>query len=274
MTTDDDSGLVALQHLGAEEKAKRSASFGAVASTYQRYRPGPPPASVDWYLPEQVEHVVDLGAGTGALTRLLVERADRVTAIEPDDRMGAVLAEQLPGVEALDGTGERLPLGDRCADAVLASSSWHWMDVEPTLREVRRVLKPHGFLGALWSGPDPEGTFVSQARLLISQNSDPGEGIASFLGDTIRPISTLEVPPGLGFAQPECKTFSWAMALTADELIGLLATFSWVIGLAEEDRQALFTRARQLLQEFLGVVGDVTVDVDFRCDAWRTRRQE
>lgn len=54
------------------------------------------------------------------------------------------------------------------------------------------------------------------------------------------------------------------MGLTADELIGLLATFSWVINLAHDEREALFTEARRLLKEFLGVEGDVTVDVDFR----------
>jgi SAM-dependent methyltransferase len=269
VATDDENGPVALQHLDAGEKARRSGSFGAVASTYQRYRPGPPPASVDWFLPERVEHVVDLGAGTGALTGLLLDRADQVSAVEPDDRMRAVLTQELPSVDALEGSGERLPLIDGCADAVLASSSWHWMDVEATLVEVRRVLKPRGFLGVLWSGPDPEGVFVARARDLIAQNVGSGGGLSSFLSDSTRPTPTLEIRPGLGFAQPERKTFEWVMALTAEELIGLLATFSWVINLSEGERHSLFTQARSLLSEFLGVEGDLTVDVDFRCDAWR-----
>ncbi len=270
MTTGSENDPVALQHLAEEDKAKRSRSFGAVASTYQRYRPGPPSVSVDWYLPERVDHVVDLGAGTGALTRLVLDRADHVSAIEPDDRMRAVLAEELPNVEALKGSGERMPLSDHCADAVLASSSWHWMDVERTLLEVRRVLKPRGFLGALWSGPNPEGTFVTQARELIVQNVSADEEMSSFLSDSNRPTSKLEIPPGVGFAQPERQTFTWLMALTADELVGLLATFAWVINLGDEERQSLFVQARHLLREFLGVEGEVTVDVDFRCDAWRT----
>lgn len=258
------------QHLDAEEKSRRSTSFGAVASTYKRFRPGPPQSAINWYLPDRVGHVVDLGAGTGALTRLLLGRADHVSAVEPDDRMRAVLAEELPGVDAIKGTGEDLPLADHCADAVLASSSWHWMDVEPTLAEVRRVLKPTGFLGALWSGPDPEGVFAAQAQALMSENAGPNPDVMSgFLNDSVRPISTLEIPSGLGFAQPARETFGWLMALTADELIGLLATMSWVINAGQAERDALFSRARQLLKEFLGVEGDVTVDVDFRCEAWR-----
>jgi SAM-dependent methyltransferase len=269
---DNEQGPVALQNLTAEEKAKRSGSFGAVASTYQQYRPGPPEEAVQWYLPKRVERAVDLGAGTGALSRLLIGKADQVVAVEPDDRMRAVLAEEVPGVKAVKGTGEDMPLDDGSADAVLASSSWHWMDVEPALREVRRVLKTGGLLGAMWSGPDPEGPFLAQARALITQNAGcGGGGMSTFFADANRPFSTLEIPDGFGFGDLQHETFQWMMGLTADELIGLLATFSWVINLADDKRAALFTEARRLLKEFLGVEGDVTVDVDFRCDAWRAR---
>ncbi|HEY5012101.1 MAG TPA: class I SAM-dependent methyltransferase, partial [Acidimicrobiia bacterium] len=91
---------------------------------------------MDWFLPTHVGRVVDLGAGTGALTRLLIDRADEVVAVEPDDRMRSVLTEGVPGVRAVMGRGESMPIPDSCADAVLASSSWHWMDPTPTLREV------------------------------------------------------------------------------------------------------------------------------------------
>ena len=153
-----------LSHLPADQKAKRSGSFGAVASHYDRFRPGPPTAAVDWLLPIHVERVVDLGAGTGALTRLLVGRADEVVAVEPDDRMRSVLAREVPEVRAVTGRGESMPLPDGCADTVLASSSWHWMDPVPSLREVARVLKPKAILGAMWTGPDPDGPFIAQAR--------------------------------------------------------------------------------------------------------------
>lgn len=259
---------VALQHLDPEEKAKRSGSFGAVAAAYERFRPGPPAAAIEWYLPRRVDHVVDLGAGTGALTRLLVDKADLVSAVEPDDRMRGVLTSALPGVRALKGVGEQLPLEDQCADAVLASSSWHWMDVERTLPEVRRVLRDGGMLGAMWSGPDPDGAFVAQAVELMSQQAADGT-MSSFLTDARRPSSSLEIPPGFGFVQPEREAFTWTMALTADELIGLLATLSWVINMEESAREALFEQARRLLREFLGIDGTTTVDVDFRCDAWR-----
>jgi SAM-dependent methyltransferase len=271
----DSLGSVPLSELPADEKAKRAGSFGAAASHYERYRPGPPSAAVDFVVPHHVGRIVDLGAGTGALTRLVLDRADEVVAVEPDDRMRAVLATEVPGARAVDGRGESIPLPDRSADAVIASSSWHWMDPLPTLHEVGRVLVPGGVLAALWSGPDPEGAFMTQGRALLAQRSEEGSGneIADALADTERPLPTLEILPGVPFEQPAHEVFTWDVPLTADGLIGLLGTLSWVITMEPDARERVLTSARRLLAEMLGVEGDVTVDVDFRCDVWRSVRR-
>lgn len=278
-----------LSAVTAQEKARRAGSFGGVASHYERYRPGPPVAAVDWFLPTHVARVVDLGAGTGALTRLLIDKAEEVVAIEPDDRMRSVLTKEVPGVRAVMGRGESMPIPDSCADAVLASSSWHWMDPIPTLREVARVLVPGGILGALWSGPDPEGPFMVQARALLAEQSHDGadaavlgegdgdqhggEFASLIVGDALRPTFGFEIPPGVQFDQPEHEVFTWDVALNTDELIGLLGTFSSIINMPDDRRERVIAEARRLLRELLGVEGDATVDVAFRADAWRSRRK-
>jgi SAM-dependent methyltransferase len=269
--------------LAPDELATRAASFGGIASLYERYRPGPPSRAVEWLLPTPVARVVDLGAGTGALTRLLIDRADDVVAIEPDDRMRAVLAEQVPGARAVSGRGESMPIPDRCADAVLASSSWHWMDPIPTLNEVARVLVPGGTLGAVWSGPDPQGPFMVQAQALLAErrtdradvpdggDDGPGDLGALIVREGVRATVTLDIPDGLGFDQPEHEVFRWDVALNADELIGLLGTLSWIITMSDDQRERTVGEARRLLRELLGIEGAVTVDVTFRADAWRSR---
>jgi SAM-dependent methyltransferase len=262
---------VPLSHLPPHEKAERAGSFGGVAADYERYRPGPPVSAVDWILPGLVERVVDLGAGTGALTRLLIDRADDVVAVEPDDRMRSVLIEEVPRARAVSGRGESMPIPDACADAVLASSSWHWMDPVPALHEVGRVLVRHGTLGALWTGPDPEGAFLTQAQALLTDQLQRGAGTL-IMADSRRPTPSLEIPAGVPFDQPEHEVFRWDVALNADELIGLLGTFSWIITMPEETRTRVVAEARRLLREALGVEGEVTVDVAFRADAWRCRR--
>jgi SAM-dependent methyltransferase len=266
--------LEPLSHLDREQKAVRAASFGGVASHYERYRPGPPAVAVDWLLPSRVAHVVDLGAGTGALTRLLVDRADEVVAVDPDERMRAVLVEEFPGVQAVDGQGEAMPLPDGWADAVLASSSWHWVDPRAGFAEVARVLAPGGLLGTIWGGPDQESPFLAQAQAMLSGRSEESE-LASFMaGDGRRPVSTLELTPDAPFSAPEHEVFRWDVPLNTDDLIGLLGTFSWVITMPDEARKSVFSEARRLLKELLGVEGEVTVDVGFKADVWRTRLLE
>jgi SAM-dependent methyltransferase len=237
---------------------------------------------VDWVLPEPVRTVVDLGAGTGALTRLLVRKADDVVAVEPDDRMRAVLSESVPGVRALAGRGEAIPLPDGSVDAVLASSSWHWMDTIPTLQEVGRVLVPGGTLAVMWSGPDPDAGLVAQAQALLSGDGDAAVAgideqsqadLSAAMQDQNALPQVLEIPLGLPFDQPEQTVITWDVALTADDLIGLLGTFSWVILMEDEARSRLLETARQVLRDALGVSGDVTVDVGYRAEVIKARRR-
>jgi ubiquinone/menaquinone biosynthesis C-methylase UbiE len=125
-------------------------------------------------LPDGVATLVDLGAGTGAMTKDLVGRADHIIATEPDDRMRGILTSNLPGVSARRGTGGSMPLDASSVDVVLASASWHWMNADQALRKMERVLVPGGSLGVVWAGPDPDGPFASQAQSLLSaMSSDP-----------------------------------------------------------------------------------------------------
>ena len=111
---------------------------------------------MDWVLPSNAgAEGRRPGRRDGALTRLLVGRADEVVAVEPDDRMRAVLTESVPGVRAVAGRGESIPLPDASVDAVLASSSWHWMDPVPTLLEVGGCSFPAARWPPCGPGPTP-----------------------------------------------------------------------------------------------------------------------
>ena len=264
-----------------ERKTRRSGSFGVVASAYERFRPGPPAAAIAWMLPASARTVVDLGAGTGAMTKDLLGKAARVIAIEPDDRMREILAANLPGVTVLSGSGESMPLETSSVDAVLASSSWHWMNADLALQEAARVLVPGGTLGVVWAGPDPDGPFVLQAQAMLSEaSSGPGGSgarpteepdLGREVMDTENRVETvLQIPDYSAFAPPEHKTLTWDVSLTADELIGLLGTFSWIITMPDDRRAQVISLARQVLRDSLGISGDVTVDVQYRSEVWRT----
>jgi SAM-dependent methyltransferase len=255
---------------GDDEVGARSRSFGSVAEDYEAFRPGPPGAVTGWLFPLPVDAVVDLGAGTGALSRLLVDVAARVIAVEPDPGMRRVLTASVPNIVVLDGTGESLPLENASVDAIVASSSWHWVDPIAGLTEAARVLRAGGVMAAMWTGPDPDGTFMTQARAALADAADDDVLGGTLRGDLAPSNPSLQIPDGLPFAQPENRRFTWLIPLTADQLIGLLGTLSWVIVMDESARAHLFDTARRLLRDVLGIDGDVTVDVDFVCDAYRS----
>src|SRR5579875_2800020 len=110
-------------------------SFERVASDYERARPAYVEEAVDWALERlgarSGTRVLDLGAGTGKLARQLVSRGLDVVAVEPGDEMRAVLAAELPWVEALAGSAEAIPLEDGSVDAVLVGQAFHWFETEP-----------------------------------------------------------------------------------------------------------------------------------------------
>jgi hypothetical protein len=119
---------------------------------------------------------------------------------------------------------------------------------------------------------------MERVRALLGGGADGVDGVpeAGRLRDTIgedlqRTDYALEIPPGLPFATPEYRAFVWEMGMTADELIGLLGTLSWIITMEPTERDEVLEIARVVLRDRFGVDDDVTIDVTFRCDAFRSR---
>lgn len=129
-------------------------SFDLAAEEYEATRPSYPDDVLDLLPVANDAAVLDLGAGTGKLTRVLVRRYARVIAVEPLDGMRRILERVVPGVETLAGTAETIPLGDGSVDAVFAAQAFHWFDHAQALPEIGRVLRPGGVLAVVWNGPD------------------------------------------------------------------------------------------------------------------------
>jgi SAM-dependent methyltransferase len=132
--------------------------FGRAAEAYELARPDYPLAALAW-LRDRLElgpgrTVVDLAAGTGKLTRLLLPTGARVIAVEPVAEMRAALARAVPGAELVDGTAEAVPLPDGAADAVTVAQAFHWFSTAESLAEIHRVLRPDGGLALVWNRRD------------------------------------------------------------------------------------------------------------------------
>jgi SAM-dependent methyltransferase len=144
------------------DRSDRAASFAAVADAYARSRPGYPDDAVRWLVGEPPVDVVDLGAGTGKLTRSLVDLGHRVTAIEPLPEMIAHLRVAVPEATALEGGAEAIPLPDASVDVVTVAQAFHWFDRQAALREIARVLRPGGRIGLVWNVRDESETWVAE----------------------------------------------------------------------------------------------------------------
>jgi SAM-dependent methyltransferase len=124
--------------------------FARSAGAYARGRPGYPPEALALLLSRlpAAGTVLDLAAGTGALTRPLMEAGLDAIAVEPVAEMRAALP---PTVRALEGTAEAIPLDAGSVDAVVVGQAFHWFDGDAALAEIHRVLRPEGLLALFWN---------------------------------------------------------------------------------------------------------------------------
>jgi ubiquinone/menaquinone biosynthesis C-methylase UbiE len=133
----------------------RATSFGARAEEYDRVRPEYSAEALDLAVSRLAlgpgADVLDLAAGTGKLTRPLVERFRTVVAVEPDPGMRAVLARATEAFRVLGGRAEEIPLPDDSVDTVFVGQAFHWFDTAVALQEIARVLRPRGGLVLIWN---------------------------------------------------------------------------------------------------------------------------
>jgi SAM-dependent methyltransferase len=201
-----------------------------------------------------------VGAGTGKLTERLVAAGHVVVAVDPSEQMLAHLRAAVPGVPALVGSAETLPLADHSVDAVTVAQAWHWVDESRAVPEVARVLRAGGTLGLIWNVRAE--TEPWQRRL--------GELIADKEGTQIAPS---DLCPGLResplFGPVEQAEFAVAQPLDRSALVDLAASRSGVAVLSPADRAPILAAVRDLFDEHADATGTLTMT--YRTLAFRAR---
>jgi SAM-dependent methyltransferase len=222
--------------------------FGRAAEAYERGRPEYPQEAVEW-LAERLglqsgRVVVDVGAGTGKLTRALVPTRARLIAVEPVANMREVLERRVPGVEVLAGSAEEIPMGAHSADAVVAGQAFHWFDGPRALDEFDRVLRRTGRLGLIWNRRDSSQELQQAIDKIISpyRGRTPAyssDRWAAAFGN------------GSPFTLADQVQIPFAQTLDLDGFVDRLMSISFLAALDDGERGAVEGRLRLLAPQRL-----------------------
>jgi SAM-dependent methyltransferase len=232
-----------------------SRSFELVADVYERARPGYPPEAVRWIADRldlrEGRSVLDLGAGTGKLTRALLTTGARVIAVEPGDEMRARLERAAPGAEALRGAAEEIPLLDGSVDAITVGQAFHWFRHDEAIPELHRVLRPGGGVALVWNSRDPDNPLQKKISELIapfvpSGRPDPEEWP--------RPLGESEL-----FGPLEERQFPFVQELDTDAVAERIASVSFVAAAPVEARHVLDAAVRRAADKLGGRIPFVYV---------------
>jgi SAM-dependent methyltransferase len=222
------------------------------ADDYERGRPGWPAEVVDVPGLPRSATVLEVGAGTGKLTRVLARAYARVLAVEPAEEMRRLLVARCPAADAIDGTAQELPLADASVDAVFVAEAFHKFQDERSVAELARVLRPGGALVLLWNIPGGpwEPAIDDVERLLLERGPKPEEvsydpldldGPHYTSGAWRRPFE------GSRFGELREVVLPNPQTVDREGLVAFLASMGWLGDLPDGERLPLLDEVRALL---------------------------
>ena len=247
-----------------------SRGFASSAQLYEKIRPEYPDAAVDILVRElgiaRGRVVIDVGAGTGKLTRLLTRTGATVIAVEPLAEMRERIAETVPLAVPFEGTAERMALRDGSAHAITVAQAFHWFDGDRALAEFHRVLVPGGGVGLIWNVRDRRMPWVAAFDALVDAvdaerpDHQTGKWRAAFERTTLfGPLREREV--------------AYSQTLTPDDIVERAATVSSIASLPAGEREAVLDRFRALAATHPDVRGRESVTLPYLTKVYWTERR-
>jgi len=238
---------------------------GDPPDTYERGRLGYPLEAVRWGLAgasRPVRRVLDVGAGTGKLTRTLADLDLDVVAVDPSALMLNGLAVALPEVERRVGTAEELPLEDASVDAVTCGQAWPWVDAARGAAEVARVLRPGGVLALMWNLRDESEPWVVAFSAVWDVQKSAGQKLH-------------EQPPELGplLTAPERHEVRHRQSISPADLRDMSLSRWHVLQRDPADRERVLARVHELAETPPDLGGREAVDLPYLTVTWRSRRR-
>ena len=239
------------------------ATFDTVASLYDEVRPGYPDVIINAIiersgLPAE-GRILEIGCGTGQITRPFARRGYAILALELGPSLAALAAEHLrpyPQVRVVPVAFEHWPIEREAFDLVLSAQAFHWIDPAFGLARAAAVLKPQGAIALVWHLDRSEHTDFYRAtqplyeRFLPSdaqrEHVDPLEQRAMCYHDALSQSDA--------FARLTMFRHRWERQYTGPQFLKLLQTFSNHQTLPEPAKSQFFQGMAAELARFGNVV--------------------
>jgi SAM-dependent methyltransferase len=217
-------------------------SFDRAADEYEAARPDYPDALLDLLPVERSATVLDLGAGTGKLTRVLARRYAHVIAVEPLDNMRAILERVVPDAETHAGSAESIPLPDASVDAVFAAQAFHWFATDAAVAEIARVLRPGGVFADVYNESEEPSPLPKAYKARIAEIfAEPRTGAQDDEREEVirrGPFGELHLDSALHEQVQDRAT-----------VLAFMRSISYVAKLPDPEREALMAELGTLLPE-------------------------
>lgn len=185
--------------------------------------------------------------------------------------MREVLSENCPGVTALEGVAERIPLPDACVDAVVMSSAWHWVDPDRAIPEVARVLRDGGTLALVWNRGDRGVPFVSRLEEFRRRATETADRVYTQISHYLQDAW---LPEGAPFTDVEVSALAWSVSVTREELGGMLTTYTGYIEAPPERKASILQSYMDFLDGDLRLSAGELVEWPMLCHYWKARRAD
>ncbi|MCD0447461.1 class I SAM-dependent methyltransferase [Glycomyces sp. A-F 0318] len=242
--------------------ANAARSFGPAADLYDAARPAYPAEALRWLTGDAPADVLDVGAGTGLLTRGLIALGHRVTAVEPDPRMRAKLTAASPGLAAAhEGAAEALPLPDGSADVITAGQAFHWFDRPKALPELRRVLRADGVLAPVWNLRDHTTPWVAAVWAVVDASQGERDAVAAATPGYF----------GREFAEPELRVFRHERVVDRPGVLRLIQSRSYYLTADDDRKRRILAEVADVLDTHPDLDGKETFALPYATHAFRVR---
>lgn len=225
--------------------------FDGSAATYEKARPTYPQDAFEALTrgcgigPGRT--VLDLAAGTGKLTRLLMPTGATVLAAEPVGGMRAQLVAALPDLPVVAATAEALPFTDASLDVVVVAQAFHWFDLEVAAAEIARTLRPDGALGLIWNERDTREPWVAELSEIIRWDErERWEVPHTTEVDWTEAFADAETP----FAGLQRFDTAHAQEMDADLLVDRVLSTSYLARSDQEVQDDVKAKVRDLVADF------------------------